>query len=211
MKLAGSSPKQKKLWDDSHRSLDQHLAQNHPAEDSISIEDYMNRWCNAIQTKNSPTPKEDYRTPRLFSPKERDNLEKYNKFINELSVRIEGGWPPADHIPHDSHMTKTFFDILSDPLKIRTKSLKETDSHYNPIRTRRSNPTRSRLPQSIQKEIGSPQTKERGNNSQKMKNYRSSKAFRSKKTTSRKFPITIAKFSWPSFRIKQTERPNLCR
>ena len=106
-----------------------------------------------------------------------------------------------------SHMTKTFFDILSDPLQIRTNSLKETDSHYNPIRTRRSNPTRSRLPQSIQKEIGSPQTKERGNNSQKTKNYRCSKAFHSRKTASiQKFTATIAKFSWPLFRTLQTEK-----
>ena len=105
-----------------------------------------------------------------------------------------------------SHMTKTFFDILSDPLQIRTKSLKETDSHYNPIRTRRPNPTRSRLPQSIQKEIGSPQTKERGNNSQKTKNYRCSKAFHSRKMTSiQKFATTIAKFSWFSFQMLPTE------
>jgi len=104
-----------------------------------------------------------------------------------------------------SHMTKTFFDILSDPLKIRTKSLKETDSHYNPIRTRRSNPTRIRLHQSIQKEIGSPQTKERGSNSQKTKNYRSSRVFHSKKTTStRKFVAAIMKFSWLFFRMLQT-------
>ena len=96
--------KAKKLWDDSHRSPDQHLAQIHPAKDSVTIEDCMNRWCNAIQTQNSPTPQEDYRTPRLFSPKERDNLEKYNKFINKLSVRIEGGRPPADHIPHDEDL-----------------------------------------------------------------------------------------------------------
>jgi len=43
--------------------------------------------------------------PRGYS-KERDNLEKYNKFINELSVRIEGGWPPADHIPHDEDLLR---------------------------------------------------------------------------------------------------------
>ena len=66
----------------------------------------MNRWCNTIQTQNSPTPQEDYRTPRLFSPKEWDNLEKYNKFINELSVRIEGGWPLADHILHDEDLLR---------------------------------------------------------------------------------------------------------
>src|SRR6185437_7989047 len=69
-------------------------------------DDYMSRWCNTIQTPNSPTPQEDLRMPRLFSPKERDNLEKYNKFINELSVRIEGGWPPADHIPHDEDLLR---------------------------------------------------------------------------------------------------------
>jgi len=33
-------------------------------------------------------------------------LEKYNKFINELSVRIEGGWPPADHISHDEDLLR---------------------------------------------------------------------------------------------------------
>ena len=46
---------------------------------------------------------------------------------------------------------KTFFDILSNSLQIRTKPSKETDSRYNPIRTRKLNPTRSRLPQSLQK------------------------------------------------------------
>ena len=106
-----------------------------------------------------------------------------------------------------SHMMKTFFDILSDPLQIRTKSLKETDSHYNPIRTRRSNPTRIQLHQSIQKEIGSPQTKERGSNSQKTKNYHCSKAFHSRKIASiQKFAATIAIFSWLSFRMLQTEK-----
>ena len=35
-----------------------------------------------------------------------DNLDKYNKFINELSVRIEGGWPPEDHIPHDEDLLR---------------------------------------------------------------------------------------------------------
>ena len=35
--------KAKKLWDDSQRSLDQHLSQQHPAEESVPIEDYMSR------------------------------------------------------------------------------------------------------------------------------------------------------------------------
>ena len=96
--------KAKKLWDDSHRSLDQHLSRHHLAEDSVSIEDYMSRWCNVVQTPNSPTPQEDHRMPQTSSSEKRDNLEKYNKFINELSVRIKGGWPLADHIPHDEDL-----------------------------------------------------------------------------------------------------------
>ena len=70
----------------------------------------MNRWCNVIQTPNSPTPQENHRIPhatrRLCSPEERDNLDKYNKFINEFSVRIEGGWSPADTIPYDEDLLR---------------------------------------------------------------------------------------------------------
>ena len=116
-----------------------------------------------------------------------------------------------------SHMTKTFCDILSDYLpesrqtknsnRIRIKSLKETDLRYNPIPMRRQNPTRSRLLLPLQKENCRTQIKERGNNSLNTKNYCSSKVFRSKKTTKRKFLITIVKFSWRSFRILQTKRP----
>ena len=57
--------KAKKLWDDSHRSLDQYLAQNHPVEDSVSIEDYMNRWCNVIQ--NSKFPNSARRLPHTVA------------------------------------------------------------------------------------------------------------------------------------------------
>ena len=106
-----------------------------------------------------------------------------------------------------SHMMKTFFDTLSNSLQIRTKSSKETGSHYDPIQIRRLNPTRSRLLRPLKKWNCSPQ---RSNNSQKTKNYHSNKAFRSRKTTTRrKFPITVVKFSWPSFRILQTETPIL--
>jgi len=39
--------KAKKLWDDSQNKtlaqLDQYLSDSHPAEDSVSIEDYMSR------------------------------------------------------------------------------------------------------------------------------------------------------------------------
>jgi len=82
--------KAKKLWDNSQNKssdhLDQYLSKSHLAEDSVSIEDYMGRWCNIIQNPNSPTPQENHRMPQLFSPEEHDNLDKYNKFINEFSV-----------------------------------------------------------------------------------------------------------------------------
>ena len=64
----------------------------------------MSRWCNIVQTSNSPTPQEDHRMPQTCSSEKHDILDKYNKFINELLVRVEGGWPPADHIPHDEDL-----------------------------------------------------------------------------------------------------------
>jgi hypothetical protein len=36
----------------------------------------------------------------------RDNLDKYDKFINELSVWIKGGWPPADQIQYDEDLLR---------------------------------------------------------------------------------------------------------
>ena len=66
----------------------------------------MSRWCNVVQNLNSPTPQEDHRTPHTLSSEKRNNLDKYIKFINELSVRVEGGWPPADHIPHDEDLLR---------------------------------------------------------------------------------------------------------
>ena len=59
--------KAKNLWEDSQSKsptqLDQHLSESRPEEDSVSIKDYMNRWCNVVQTPNSPTPQEDHRMP----------------------------------------------------------------------------------------------------------------------------------------------------
>ena len=102
--------KAKKLWDESQSKspaqLDQYLSETHPAEDSVPIEDYMNQWCNLIQIPNSPTRQENHRMPQLFSPEERVNFDNYNKFINELSVRIEGGWSPADTIPYDEDLLR---------------------------------------------------------------------------------------------------------
>jgi hypothetical protein len=116
--------KAKKLWDElqdkSSARLDRYLSEIHAAKDSVPIEDYMNRWCNVIQTPNSPTPQENHRIPQLFSPEERVNLDNYNKFINKLSVRIEGGWSPTDTIPYDE-------DLLRYTLRLspRVKSNKE--------------------------------------------------------------------------------------
>ena len=113
-----------------------------------------------------------------------------------------------------SHTTKTFCDILSNslpessktrkPTRFRFKTLKETDSHHNLIQTRGLNPTRSRLLQPLQKWNCSPQ---RGSNSQKTKNYRSSKVSRSRKTTSiQKFAATITKFSRLSFQTLRIKK-----
>jgi len=71
----------------------------------------MRRWCNIIQNPNSPTPQENHRTPLPFSPEERDNLDKYNQFINELSVRIEGGWSPTDTLPYDEDLLRLTFEL----------------------------------------------------------------------------------------------------
>ena len=95
--------KAKKLWDDSLK-LDQHLSQTHPAKDSVSIKDYMSHWCNVVQIPNSPTPQDDHCMSQIYSSEEKDNWDKYDEFINELSVRIEGGWTPADHIPFDEDL-----------------------------------------------------------------------------------------------------------
>ena len=100
--------KAKKLWDDSQNKtlaqLDQYLSKSHPAEGSVTIGDYISHWCNIVQTPDSPTPQENRRKPQLFSPEERDNLDKYNQFLNELLVRIEGGWSPADTLPYDEDL-----------------------------------------------------------------------------------------------------------
>ena len=44
--------------------------------------------------------------PQKRSSEKRDNLDKYDKFINELSVRVEGGWTPVDHIQYDEDLLR---------------------------------------------------------------------------------------------------------
>ena len=97
--------KAKKLWDDSLK-LDQHISQTHSAEDSIPIKDYISRWCNVVQIPYSPTPQDDHCMPHKYSSEENDNLDKYDEFINELSVRVKGGWTPADHVPYNEDLLR---------------------------------------------------------------------------------------------------------
>ena len=167
-----------KLWDDSQNELatqvDQYLSQSHSTEDSVSIKDYMSRWCNTIQTPNSPTPQEDLRMSRLFSLKEHDNLEKYDKFINKLSVRIKGGWFPAGTVPYDEDLRYTLgLSPDSDQVLKRNRLVLQLYSDKKTEFDKGSTSTATK------KWNCSPQ---RSSNSQKTKNYRSSRAFRSKKT-----------------------------
>jgi len=99
--------KAKKLWDESLKSLDQHLSQTHP----VAVKDYMSRWCNIVQIPNSPTPQDDHCMPQIYSSEEKDNLDKYDEFINELLVRNEGGWLPADHVPYDEDLLRHTFGL----------------------------------------------------------------------------------------------------
>ena len=102
--------KAKKLWDDSLK-LDQHISQTHSAEDSISIKDYMSHWCNIVQIPDSPTTQDDHYMPQKYSSEENDNLDKYDEFINELLVRVEGGWTPADHVPYNEDLLRHTFGL----------------------------------------------------------------------------------------------------
>ena len=60
--------------------------------------------------------------PRISSSEKWDNLDKYDKFVNELSVRIECGWTPADHVPYDE-------DLLRHTLGLSPR-VKSSDEFY---------------------------------------------------------------------------------
>ena len=49
--------------------------------------------------------------PHKYSSEENDNLDKYDEFINELSVRVEGGWTPADHVPYNEDLLRHTFGL----------------------------------------------------------------------------------------------------
>ena len=38
-------------------------------------------------------------------------MDKYDEFINELLVRNEGGWLPADHVPYDEDLLRHTFGL----------------------------------------------------------------------------------------------------
>ena len=44
--------------------------------------------------------------PPLFPPEEIEYLDKYNSFMNEFSVRVEGGWSPLDKLPYDEDLLR---------------------------------------------------------------------------------------------------------
>jgi len=126
--------KAKKLWDESQckspNQLDRYLSETHPVEDFVPIEDYMGRWCNVIQTPNSPTPRENHHMPTLLSLEERDNLEKYNRFMNELSVRFKEGWLPRNTLPYDKNLLRHTLG-LSPQVKSNEELYSNSDQIHN--------------------------------------------------------------------------------
>jgi len=123
-----------KLLDDTKpkTQLDKYLTESHPTTDSLPIQDYMGRWCNFIQVPSSPTPQESHHMPQLISTEERDNLNRYDKFMNEFSVRIEGGWPPADTLPYDE-------DLLRHTLGLSPRNKSSNEFYLDPDQVHKRN------------------------------------------------------------------------
>ena len=99
--------KVKKLWDESQtrsadytpkkdNQSDAYLANTSHPEDSVSIDEYMARWCNTIYQPNSPTP--------YNPPGEVKNLQDYNNYICDFSIRAEGGWPLSEISTHNEDL-----------------------------------------------------------------------------------------------------------
>ena len=65
----------------------------------------------------------------IISPREHDNLDNYNKFMNELSVRIEGGWPPPNTLPYNEDLLRHTLG-LSPRVKTSDKFYPNSDKHY---------------------------------------------------------------------------------
>ena len=147
--------KAKKLWDESQSRfpsrLDKHLATTHPPDDSFPVQDYMGRWCNTIhqttsdsQDLPSPTPASHQRMPPLFSPEELENLEKYNSFMNDLSIRVEGGWLPPDTLPYDEDLLR-HTPGLSPRTGLNTDFFPDSDRNQGVQTLREGTPKRLRI------------------------------------------------------------------
>jgi len=74
--------------------LDNYVANTGQPEDPIPIDEYMSRWCNTIYRPSSPTPQEA------------KNLQEYSDYINDFSVRMEGGWLPSENFTHDENLLR---------------------------------------------------------------------------------------------------------
>ena len=107
--------------------------------------------------------------PQTCTSEKRDNLDKYNKFINELLVQIKGGWSPVDTLPYDEDLLR-FMLGLSPRAKINKEFYSESDQvlkrnrlGIQPNSDKTTESTRGQL--LLQKDNHSLQIKERSNNS----------------------------------------------
>jgi len=66
--------------------------------------------------------------PQLFSQEECDNLDKYNKFMNEFSVQI-GGWFPPKTLPCNKDLLRHTLG-LSPRAKTRDEFYPDSDQVY---------------------------------------------------------------------------------
>jgi len=101
----------------------------------------MSRWCNIIhqpspnaQIPPSPTlvsgEHEAFSRPNSrYSPEELENLQKYNNFMNDLSVRVEGGWAPPDALPYNEDLLRQTLG-LSSRVKTRDEFYPNSDQVY---------------------------------------------------------------------------------
>jgi len=105
--------------------LDQYLTNTQPTEDSISIEDYMSRWCNIVQTPNSPTPQENHHTTQLFSSEEKEKDQFQENYSQEEAIKrhfFQAFDEPIseDELAEWSNDIDLFVEGLTNPDKLET-------------------------------------------------------------------------------------------
>ena len=183
----------------------------------------MGRWCNAIhqttsdnQDLPSPTPASHQRMPQLFSPEELENLEKYNNFMNDLSIRVEGGWLPPDTLPYDEDLLRHTLG-LSPRTGLNTDFYPDSDRNQGVQTLREGTPKRLQISKNpafnsekkiesdqnyrilspLKSPLRGPKRENRLQDRQLSRNSCSNKVFRcTKKTTTRRPTSQIARFSW---------------